>query len=57
LREWRKHADDGVRLIVHPENFADYRGIAAEAAEPVFVAEEQNRWGALFFVVGSKVPA
>ena len=57
LGEGREHADDGVGLVVHAENFANHGRIAAEAAQPVFVAEKQNGWGALFFVVGSKIPA
>src|SRR5712671_6561477 len=57
LRKWREHADDGVGLVVHAKNFADYRGIAAEAAEPEFVAEKQDGGGALSLVAGSKISA
>src|SRR5206468_2964681 len=56
LRKGRKHADDRVWLVIHAKNLAHHRGIAAKAAQPIFVAEQQNRWRALFFVVGSEVP-
>jgi len=38
-------------------HFADYRGIAAKTAQPVFVAEQQDRGRARFFVVGGKIAA
>ncbi len=57
LRERREHADHGVRFVVHAEHFADHGGIAAEAAQPVFVAEEKDGRGARFFVVGGKISA
>jgi hypothetical protein len=57
LRERGEDADYGVRFVVHAEHFADDGGIAAEAAQPVFVTEKKDGRGAWFFVVGRKIAA
>ena len=44
LREWREHADDGVRPIVHLEDAANHRPVTVEGTLPVVVRQQQRRW-------------
>ena len=54
LRNRRQHSDHGVRAVVHLEKLADDVRIAAVAALPVFVAQNQNGVGAVIFIGGDE---
>jgi hypothetical protein len=44
-----------VGLVVHAKHFADHSGIAAEAALPIFKAEEKDGRSAWFFVIRGEI--
>src|SRR5690348_12551947 len=55
LRKWRQNTDDGVRLVIHAEDFSDNRGIAPETAQPEFVAKKKDGGSAGLLIVGRKI--